>query len=108
RQLCENPFQIEDHNQNDFQTCTIFYQSIICKSQKYFLKLLESTSKILTSSSFELAHKGHVLNFLSFSATCFELTDKAQTALENLLNTVIIPQNETLIQIDNFMLYTVI
>lgn len=101
RQLCENPFQIEDHNQNDFQTCTILFIKVLsCKSQKYFLKLLESTSKILTSSSFELAHKGHVLNFLSFSATCFELTDKAQTALENLLNTVIIPQNETLIQID--------
>ncbi|BAG40080.1 hypothetical protein OTT_0622 [Orientia tsutsugamushi str. Ikeda] len=101
RQLCENPFQIEDHNQNDFQTCTILFIKVLsCKSQKYFLKLLESTSKILTSSSFGLDHKGHVLNFLSFSATCFELTDKAQTALENLLNTVIIPQNETLIQID--------
>ncbi|WP_371222683.1 ankyrin repeat domain-containing protein [Orientia tsutsugamushi] len=101
RQLCENPFQIEDHNQNDFQTCTtLFIKVLSCKSEKYFIKLLESTSKILISSSFGLVHKGHVLNFLSFSATCFELTDKAQTGLENLLNTVIIPQNETLIQID--------
>ncbi|WP_232488901.1 ankyrin repeat domain-containing protein [Orientia tsutsugamushi] len=101
RQLYENPFQIEDHNQNDFQTCTILFIKVLsCKSQKYFLKLLESTSKILTSSSFGLAHKRHVLNFISFSATCFELTDRAQTALENLLNTVIIPQNEDLIQID--------
>ncbi|SPR06827.1 ankyrin repeat domain-containing protein [Orientia tsutsugamushi] len=101
RQLCENPFQIEDHNQNDFQTCTsLFIKVLSFKSEKYLLKLLESTSKILTSSSFELAAKRHVLNFISFSATCFELTDKAQTALENLLNTVIIPQNETLIQID--------
>lgn len=101
RQLCENPFQIEDHNQNDFQTCTtLFIKVLSCKSEKYFIKLLESTSKILTSSSFGLAHKRHVLNFISFSATCFELTDRAQTALENLLNTVIIPQNEDLIQID--------
>lgn len=101
RQLCENPFQIEDHNQNDFQTCTsLFIKVLSFKSEKYFLKLLESTSKILTSSSFGLAHKGHVLNFISFSATCFELTDSAQTALENLLNTVIIPQNDNLIQIN--------
>ncbi|KJV75701.1 ankyrin repeat domain-containing protein [Orientia tsutsugamushi] len=101
RQLCENPFQIEDHDQNDFQTCTsLFIKVLSFKSEKYLLKLFESTSKILTSSSFELAAKRHVLNFISFSATCFELTDTAQTALENLLNTAIIPQNEPLIQID--------
>lgn len=101
RQLCEIPLQIEDDNQNDLQACTSFFIKVLSfKSEKYFLELLEATSKILISSSFGLTEKKYVLNFISFSATCFELTDTAQTALENLLNTVIIPQNETLIQIE--------
>lgn len=101
RQLCETPLQIEDHNQNDLQTCTSFFIKVLSfKSEKYFLKLLEATSKILMSSSFGLNEKKYVLNFISFSATCFELTDSAQIALEELLNTVIIPQNEELRQIE--------